>query len=261
MDLPAIQLPSTKGARLQITAKSFANTVRKAEEDAAVLRAEAQAGTSHPRTVADFYTRATADLAAIRAAAESEIAAIDSAVAILDGAPAAASQHPLVMTSQEMHFTASAFAKAASGLARDKAAGLIEETRNQLRACRDAAQRALTDHEHRLDAIANKAGDALRASIATYGGPYRISLKEAAALLRLDGIPDDDQPLPAPDYDPRLPGDHPARKAAVLQTICKSREAEAEMARQHHADKAARRARPKAAVDEFRAELAQLGSN
>lgn len=259
MELPAITLPSTKGAILRITAKSYGNTSRQAEDAAAILRAEAQSGTSHPRTVIDTFIKASADLEAIRAATESEIAAIDAAVAALNGEAALTSQHPLVMTAKEMHFTADAFKRCTVDLAKDKAVGLVEETRNQLKACREAARRALDDHDHRLDAIRNKCADALRASIATYGGPYRVSLKEAADLLHIPGIPADDTPLPAPNFDPRLPADHPARAAAVLQTICKSREAEAEMMRQHQEAKRAKAAKPKQTIDFVREALSQMG--
>lgn len=261
MELPAINLPSTKGARLRITAKSFGNISKAAEDAAAILRAEAQSGTSHPRAVIDSYAKSAADLDAIRAATESEIAVIDEAIAILNGENTLGSQHPLLMTVAEMKFTADAFKHSTVDLAKDKATGLTEETRNQLKACREAARRAMDDHDHRLDAIRNKHADALRAAIATYTGPYRVSLKEVGDLLQIPGIPDDSTPLPAPDFDPRLPADHPARTAAVLHVIAKSREAEAELARQYQAAKRAKAAKPRQVIDDVRDELALLGGN
>lgn len=185
---------------------------------------------------------------------------MDAAIRILDGEPVAASQHPLLMTAAEMKFTAGAFSKSSADLVADKAAGLVDETRNQLKACREAASRALADHDHRLDTLERRTRDALRSSIASCSGPLRVSLKEASRLLRLEGIPQDNSPLPAADFDPRLPADHPARAAAVLKTICASREAEAEMHRQHLAAKRAARVKPKSAVDVFRDDLALLGS-
>jgi hypothetical protein len=254
MELSTINLPS--GARLVVTAKSFANTARSAEDQAVMLRGEARSGNSHPRTVHDFYSGASADLAAIKAATEAELAVLDQAIAILDGAPAAASSHPLLSTAKEMKFTASAFGAASSELARDKAAGLIIETRTQLKATRDALLRSLTDHLHREEAIKNKCADAFRASFANYTGPFRVSLKQAGELLNLPGIPDDPTELPAPSYDPALPGDHPSRKAAVLARICSSREAESRMQAQHRATKLKRMTESRNVVAD---ELASLG--
>lgn len=259
MELPIIDLPSTKGARLTITAKTYANISRQVEEASVELRSAAHAGTSHPRTVVKFITQAAADLEALRIATEAEIDAIDTAIAVLDGAHVGANQHPLIATAAEMKFTAAAFSEASSDIVREKAAGLIEETRAQLKGTRDAAQRAIEEHAHRLDAVRRKAADALRVSIATYTGPYRISLKEAGQLLNLDSIPADDTPLPAPSYDPRLPGDHPARAAAVLQTICKTREAQAQLMAEHRAAKVAMSARKRTVTDDVRDGLKLLG--
>jgi hypothetical protein len=235
MYLPLVPLPS--GSRLSLTAKSYANVARSAEDHAVMLRGEARAGNSHPRTVFDFYSGASADLAAIKAATEAELAVLDQAIAILDGAPASASSHPLLSTAKEMKFTASAFGAASSELARDKAVSLLAETRTQLKATRDALLRSLTDHAHREEAIRNKCADAFRASFANYTGPFRVSLKQAGELLALPGIPDDPTELPAPSFDPALPGDHPARKAAVLARICSSREAESRLQAEHRATK------------------------
>lgn len=260
MHLPVIALPSTPGATLHLSSKSFANIAKAAEDYSASVRMSAQAGeTPHPLTVYTAYKDSIADLAAIRRAIEAELSSIDQAIAVLDGEAAPASTHALVETAKQMKFAAAAFRAASSQLVRDKAAGLITETRQQLRATREAAARELGQHEHRLDAIRNKCADALRASIANYTGPYRISLKQAADLLGLRGIPDDDTPLPAPSFDPGLPGNHPARKAAVLHRTCQSREAEAELARQHAAAKLKKTSRPKTTADVVADELKQLG--
>lgn len=258
MKLPEISLPSTNGARLRITAKTFGNISRQAEDAASTFRSEAQKGRSHPRTVIDTFTKAAADLAAIRAATAKELEAIDAAIAVLSGESILNCSHPLVATAADMRFTADAFKRCTVDLAKDKAHTLADETRQQLKACREAISRALGDHEHRFDSIRNKYADALRASIATYTGPYCVSLKEVGDLLRIDGIPDDETPLPAPNFDPRVPPDHPARKAAVLWMICRSREAEAELMRQHKAAKQAKAERPKQTVDVVREELSQM---
>lgn len=259
MNLPKVAIPSVKGATLRVSAKSYSNVAKAAEDAASDLRQTAKGATPpHPRTVVDFYAKASADLAAIKAAAESELSAIDTAISVLDGEPSLTNHHPLVMTAMSMRFTVEAFSQS-KGLAKDKAIGLSEEARSQLQACRSAMRRALDDHAHREDSLQNKAADAIRISIANHDGPLRVSLKEVGQLITLWGAPADDTPLPAADFNPRLPADHPARRAAVLKTICASREAEAEMKRKHHMAKAQAAVKPKTTADLVSEELAQLG--
>lgn len=234
MELPVVQLPSTNGARLTLTAKSFSNIAHQAEEQAALLRAEAKAGTVHPRTAIEFHARSLADLEALRKATKAEIAVADDAVRALEGRPVPANSHPLILTCRQMAFAAAAFTHSGSTLARDKSLTLIDDAKLQVRAMRDYAARQLGENEHRLDATRRKLAQAFRTAISMYSGDFGFTLKDAAALLQLPGIPaDDDTMLPAPDFNERLPGDDPARKAAVLQRVCSSAEAADEMIEQH----------------------------
>jgi hypothetical protein len=257
MNLTQIRLPSTKGATLAVTAKTYGNLARTAEDNAAILRAEAQAGNQTPSAVMAFWKGASSDIEAVKAATAAEIEAIDSAIDVLEGHPAPADPHPLIMMAKELEFTCAAFSHAGNQLVRDKAAGLRDEARSQLRATREAAHRAIADHDHRLEAMKHKCADALRVAIAGHAGELRISMKDAADLLNLIGLPRDGGLLPAPDAS--APAGSPARHADLLQQVCRSKQLEAELLEEHRAAQKAKKTRPRTKVDIVADELRELG--
>jgi hypothetical protein len=257
MNLTQIRLPSTKGATLLVTAKTYGNIARAAEDHAAILRAEAKAGNQIPSAVMAFWKGASTDIEAVKVATLAEIEAIDSAINVLEGHPAPRDMHPLIMMAKELEFTCAAFSHASNQLVRDKAAGLRDEAKAQLKATKEAAHRAIADHDHRLEAMKHKCADALRVSIAGHNGELRINMKDAADLMNISGLPRDGGLLPAPDAS--APAGSPGRHADLLQQVCRSKQLEAELLDEHRAAQKARKTKPRTKLDIVADELRELG--
>jgi hypothetical protein len=158
---------------------------------------------------------------------------------------------------RELEFTCAAFGHAGNQLVRDKAAGLRDEAKAQLKATREAVCRAVSDHDHRLEAVRNKCADALRVAVAGHTGELRVSMKDAADLMNISGLPRDGGLLLAPDAT--APAGSPGRHADLLRQVCRSKQLEAELLEEHRAAQKAKKTRPRTKVDIVADELRELG--
>lgn len=255
--LPTVHLGHS-GARLAVSVRSLSTLAKSIESSAAQMKADA--ATTHPMTVLRRFRAARADLKTVKNALRSTERDLRDAVEILEGANLYPTG-PYSKAAAELRHLSDGLKEAGSQLVRAKAISAVDDSLGRLKMTLARVRDEISDGDRREDIAHSKFSVAFFAAMERLEPTTKLgfSLSEAKELLGWSFIPDDDRPLPAPDFSPFAPLDSLGRKAAVLMSMVRTRHAAQVAAGSAALKKAAKGLKTPTKRDSFGAALKSLG--